>query len=187
MKSQSMFRSLSGLVALALVLAAGTPTGFAQTADSEHISNLLKQAKSHAVLAEVDAAKLESYTRSKASWQLHAGQLQLIREHVNELGKLNKQLRDSRTEGSPWQQMAVDQVDARLREMADLLTVTINHLNDNPTNVHMQAYQEYAKANRELTSRIEEMLDDFVDYDEAKSKAESLEQKLELPVVASSK
>jgi light-regulated signal transduction histidine kinase (bacteriophytochrome) len=120
------------------------------------------------------------------SWQLHAEQLQRIREHVNELGQLNKQLSDSRAERSPWQQTAIDQVDLRLREMADLLTVTINHLNDNPSQVHMQAYRDYVKANCELTSRIAEMIDDFVDYDEAKSKAESLEQKLELPVVASS-
>ena len=70
--------------------------------------------------------------------------------------------------------------------MADLLTLTINHLNDNPSQVHMQAYRDYVKANCELTSGIAEMIDDFVNYDEAKSKAESLEQKLELPVVASS-
>jgi light-regulated signal transduction histidine kinase (bacteriophytochrome) len=185
MTIQSMFRNFS-LVALAPALATGTSIGVAQTADSEQISNLLKQAKSHAVFAEDDAAQLESYTRSNVSWQLHAEQLQRIREHVNELGKLNKQLSDSRAEGSPWQQTVIDQVDLRLREMADLLTLTINHLNDNPSQVHMQAYRDYVKANCELTSGIAEMIDDFVNYDEAKSKAESLEQKLELPVVASS-
>lgn len=185
MKIQSMIRNFS-LAALALALATGTSIGFAQNADSEQISNLLKQAKSHAVLAEDDAAKLESYTRSKSSWQSHAAQLQRIREHINELGQLNKQLSDSRAGGSPWQQTAIDQIDLRLREIAHLLTVTINHLNDNPSQVHMQAYRDYVKANCELTSRIAKMIDDFVDYDEAKSKAESLEQKLELPAVASS-
>jgi hypothetical protein len=50
----------------------------------------------------------------------------------------------------------------------------------------MKGYQDYAKANRELTSSIARMIDDFVDYDEAKSKANSLEQSLELPAVASS-
>lgn len=185
MKIQSMYRNF-GLIALALAFATGTSIGFAQTADSEQISNLLKQAKSRALFAEDDAAKLDSYARSKVSWQLHAGQLQRIREHVNELGMLNKQLSDSRAEGSPWQQIAIDRVDLRLREMADLLTVTINHLKDNPSQVQMQTYRDYVKANCVLTSRIAKMIDDFVDYDEAKSKAESLEQKLELPVVASS-
>jgi uncharacterized membrane-anchored protein YjiN (DUF445 family) len=184
MKIQSMYRNFS-LVALALALATGTSIGFAQTADSEQISGLLKQAKSHAVLAEDDAAKLESYTRSTSNWQSHAAQLRRIREHVNELGQLNKQLSDLRAEGSPWQQQAIDQIDSQLRELADLLTATIEHLNDDQQRVHMQPFRDYAKANAELTSRIAKMIDDFVDYDEAKSKAESLEQKLELPVVAS--
>src|SRR5450631_1539208 len=125
MRIQSIFRNFS-LGALALALATGTSIGLAQTADSAQISNLLSQAKSHAVLAEDDAVKLESYTRSKVSWKQHAGQLQRIKGHVNELGQLNKQLADSRSEGSPWQQEAVDQVDVRLQEMADLLTDTIN-------------------------------------------------------------
>jgi hypothetical protein len=50
----------------------------------------------------------------------------------------------------------------------------------------MKGYQDYATANRELTSSIARMIDDFVDYDEAKLKANSLEQRLELPAVASS-
>ena len=90
---------------------------------------------------------LSPIRRSNVSWQSHANQLQRIKEHVNELGQLNKQLSDSRAEGSPWQQTAIDQVDMRLREMADLLTVTINHLNDNPSKVHMQAFHDYVKAN----------------------------------------
>lgn len=186
MNIQSLFRNIS-LSALALALTMGAALGSAQTTDSKQISNLLKQAKSHAMLAQHDAATLESYTRSKVSWQLHGRQLSRIKEHVNELGQLNKQLSDLRAEGSPWQQVAVDQVDMRLREMADLLTNTINHLNDNPAHVHMQAYRDYAHANQELTSRIAKMIDDFADYDEAKSKSTTLEQKLELPTVAGNK
>jgi len=49
----------------------------------------------------------------------------------------------------------------------------------------MQVFQDYMKANYELTGRLAKMIDDFVDYDEAKSTADSLEQKLELPVTAS--
>jgi hypothetical protein len=101
------------------------------------------------------------------SWQLHAEQLQRIREHVDELGQLNKQLSDPRAEGSPWQQTAIDPVDPRLQEMADLLTVTINHLNDNPSQAHLPAFRDYGKVNCELRSRIAEKIDDFVDYEGA--------------------
>ncbi len=181
MRFQSMFRYSCGLVALALALATGSSIGSAQTADSEKLSGLLSQARVQARLADQDAATLESYTRSKANWKQHSFQLQRIREHVNELGELNKHLSDARAEGSAWQQQAVDQVDMRLREMAELLTVTINHLNDNQAQVHMQAYRDYAQANAKVASRLAKMIDDFVDYDEAKSKADSLEHGLGLP------
>ena len=181
MKLHSILNSYLGLVALALVLATNSSVSFGQTADSERISNLLAQAKSNATQADADAETLASFTRSKVSWVSHATQLEGIKGHINELGKLNKQLSDLRAEGSPWQQTAIDQVDVRLREMADLLTITINHLNDNPSKIHLQPYRDYAKANYELTSKLAKMISDFVDYDEAKSKAESLELKLELP------
>lgn len=184
MKIQSMIRN-SSLAVLALALVMGPSVGFAQNADSEQVSNLLSQARRQSMQADKDAAMLESYTRAHSSWQSHANQLQRIKEDVNKLGELNKQLGDSRAEGSPWQKTAIDQVDTRLREIADLLTVTINHLNDNPSAVHLQPYKDYVKAHAQMTSRLAKMIDDFVDYDEAKSKADSLEQKLELPVVAS--
>ena len=40
----------------------------AQKADSPEISRLLREAKSHAALAEDDAITLESYTNSTMSW-----------------------------------------------------------------------------------------------------------------------
>ena len=181
MKIQSMFRNLSGLAALALALTAGSLAGSAQTSDSEKISDLLSQAKTQAVLAQDDAATLESYLGSDMSSRSHARRLEQIKEHINELGHLNKQLSDSRAEGSAWQQKAIDQTDVSLTEMADLLTATINHLNDNSTRVQMQPYRDYVRANRELTEKLARMISDFVDYDNAKSKADALEQKLELP------
>jgi hypothetical protein len=186
MKFQSMFRNLGSGVTLALAFAIGSSIGSAQTSDSKEISNLMSQAKSHAALAEDDAAKLESYTRSNVSWQSHAARLQGIREHVNELGQLNKKLNAARPEGSLWQHMAVDEVDFRLREMADLLTATINYLNENPSRVRMPTFRGYVKANCKLTSRLAKMIDDYVDYDEVRSRTDLLEQKMNLPVVANS-
>lgn len=186
MKFQSIFRNFSGLVVLALALSTGSSMSSAQAADSEQISNLLSQAKSHAVLAENDAATLEAYTRSPLNWKSHAVKLIAIKEHINALTDVHKQLSDLRPQGSPWQQGAIDQVDPLLQEMADLLTATINHLNDHQSHIHMQAYRDYVKGNYELTNRLAKLIDDFVDYDEAKSEAEALEQKLELPAAGDS-
>jgi hypothetical protein len=90
-----------------------------------------------------------------------------------------------RAEGSPWQQIAIDRIDMYLRKTAAQLSATITHLNENQSQVHMQPYREYVQENRELTSSLAKLIDDFVDYGESKSDAEALEQHLEVPVVRS--
>ncbi len=182
MKAQSIHRTLMGIAAIALVLLIGSPYVAAQKADSEEISNLLTQSKTHAVQAEDDSATLESFTRSGLEWRSHAAKLDQIKTHVNEIGKLLKQMSDLNAEGSPWQQEAIRQIDPLLRSMADNLTSTIDHLNKNQNKVHLPPYRDYVHANYEFASRTAEMIKDFVDYDKAKAKADALEQKLELPV-----
>jgi hypothetical protein len=185
MKNRSTFRNFSALVALGLVMATAPSTISAQSTDSEQVSKLLSQARSEALLAGEDAATLESYVRSNSHWKSHVVKLESMKAHINELGKLDKQLCNLRTESSPWQQKAIDQIDARIREIASHLNTTINHLNENQARVRMRPYREYVQDSLEMTSNLAKLIDDYVDYDEAKSQAESLEQRLELPVAAS--
>lgn len=180
MKPQSIFKISVGLAGLALLLTLGSQTVAAQKADSEEISTLLAEARSEAVLAEDDAATLEDFTRTSVSWKTHGSRLELIKDHVNELGKVSKQLTDLRAQGSPWQQKAIDEIDPLLREMAAHLTATIKHFNDNQTQIHMKPYRDYAEANHDLAEKMAEVIKDYVDYDKARSKSEALEQKLEI-------
>ncbi len=183
MKTPIITRFCTGLAALALIVtfALASSTARAQTKDSEDISKYLSEAKTHAVLAEDDAATLDAYANSNISWESHAARLENMREHVNNLGKTVKELTDLRAEGSPWQQEAIDRINPLLRSMADQLSATINHLSNNKERIHMQAYRDYVRANSELASRTASVIKDLVDYGKAKSRAESLETKLELP------
>ena len=181
MKLQSILRTSGGLAAsLALLLVLAPPVMKAQTADSEDISKLLTQAKEHATLAADDTATLESYTRSTNSWQSHSAKLAEIAEHVNALGSVSKQLNDLSSQGSPWQQKAIGQIDSLLRDMANQLNATIDHLKNNQSRIHLQPYIDYAHGSYERASKTAQMISDFVEYDRATSKAEALEQKLEL-------
>jgi hypothetical protein len=65
--------------------------------------------------------------------------------------------------------------------MADQLSATIKHLNDHKGEIHLQRYRDYIEASYELASRTAGLISDLVGYGKAKSKATSLEQKLELP------
>jgi hypothetical protein len=68
--------------------------------------------------------------------------------------------------------------------MADHLQATIDHFNENKGTVHMPPFRDYARANRELMSKTNQLISDFVDYGEARAKADLLEKTLELPVTA---
>jgi cell division protein FtsB len=153
----------------------------AQSADSQHVANLLAKASSQANTAAQDADILQSYTRSKLSLSTHQEQIDRIRENVNALGRTVEDLKTARSEGSPWQQEAIDRIDPLLQEIADTLTATIKHLNDNPSQIHMQPYRDYVTATYDLTHEMAATIRDFVQYGKAKGRIDKLEQKLEMP------
>lgn len=175
----------TSLLTLALValfaLVAGPMHVYAQTNDSPEISHLLNEARYYSMQADRDATELESYTRSKVSWHTHAQTLESIKNHVNNMGKLLQQMQDIKSEGSPWQQNAIDQIDPMLRQMADHLTTTIEYGNDHPNLVHMMKFQNYVQAMATFAADTHQLISDVVAYDQARAKAQMLEQKLEIP------
>jgi hypothetical protein len=156
----------------------------AQNPDSPEINDLLKEVKTHAVLAEDDALTLEAYTRSKLSFLSHASRLSQMRGHANEMIDEFNKLGTLKASGSPWQQDAIDRISPLLNEMATHLTATINHLNDNHARIGMPPYKDYVKTNRELMTKTARLISDVVDYGETKAEAESLEKALDLPTTA---
>ncbi len=173
-------KMLKGAALFALLLSSPLILS-AQKADSAQISKLFTEIKEHATLAEDDAALLDSYTRSNVDWKLHAGKLQHIKEHVNDLARDYKEVERLREEGSPWQQDAIDQMRPLLEGMAAHLTATIEHQRKSPSHTRMQPYVDYAHGNWEYATKASTLIHDLVDYGEAKAKSEQLEQKLQLP------
>ena len=139
-------------VFVALVLLLGTTGLTAQTSDSAQVTKLLADAKAQAASAANDAELLQSYTRSTLSLESHASQIEKIRTHVNDLGRTVSEMKAARGEASNWQQQAIDRIDPLLQEMADTLSATIKHMNDNPNRIHMQSYR--ITRPQPMTSRI---------------------------------
>jgi hypothetical protein len=180
MKYLSPAKVLKGVALFALLLSSSLILS-AQNADSVQVTKLFTEIKEHASLAEHDAELLDSYTRSRVSWKLHAYKLHDIKEHVNDLGRDYSEAERLREGSSPWQQNAIDQIRPLLQGMAAHLTATIEHQRKNPSHVRMQPYLDYVRANREYTVKTSALIHDLVDYGEAKAKSEQLEQKLQLP------
>lgn len=182
MKSFSFFATLCRFSVLALLLPGGMLA--AQNADSPAVSKFLDQVKSHAAQADDDAHTLASYTLSNLDWRTHSTQLAAIKEHVNSLIRDSNAMAAMRDEGSPWQQEAIDQISSLLPEMASHLNATIDHLNDNQKHVNLPPYRDLARTNQTIIHKAHEMIADFVDYSEAKAKAEALEKQLQARAAA---
>ncbi len=144
----------------------------AQPADSPVLNDLLDEVRLQSAQMEVDSEALLFMDRSPVWRQAHADQLNVIRGHVNEIGKLEQRMRDARDSGSPWQQDAVDQVRPLLQQMADNLTTAIEHYNRTRHVARTGPYADYLQANADLAVRLHAMVNDAVQYGKAKANFE---------------
>jgi len=155
-----------------MVMAAGN-------ADSAEISKLLADTKAEAVELTRDASDLEAFTKSKLSWSTYAGKVDMIREHINNTGKLLTKLQDAQDSGSPWQRTAISRIEPLLKELAANTEATIAFMTENKTAIHFPEFRDYARASYELASDMEALVRDFVTYGEAREKIDRLSRKLE--------
>jgi hypothetical protein len=148
--------------------------------DSAEITKLLTDAKAEAVELKTDSEDLDTFVKSRLSWESHARKIEMIKEHVNNTGKLLAKLKDAEASGAPWQRTAIQRIEPLLKELAANTETTINYLNENRSKIHFPEFRDYVKANYELATDLEALIRDFVNYGEAKEKFERLGRKVEI-------
>jgi len=178
-------RRASFVLALSLLVAGCVsiaPTAYAAGApsrDSAEVTELLSQIKSKAVTLEKDTEHLAAWTRGRQiSWQSHTTQINEIRGHINEAGKLLTRLHETRSTASPWQQEAMDRIQPLLTELADNTTTLIAHLNDSKNNVHLAEYRDSAKAGADVAQELAALVRDYVDFAQHEAEFRRLQEKL---------
>jgi hypothetical protein len=171
------------LAFLAIAFLLGTPALRAAqpVKDSEEVSGFLTDAKSEAIQLKQDAEEMNSFVRSKTSWETHAAKLREIKEHVNKLGELVTKMNNAEAAASPWQQQSINRVTPLLTELAAGVTTTIKHLSDNKDRLLNPPYPDYAAANATYASDLAQLVSDYVAYGDAKHRSEDLADKLEVP------
>ena len=178
------YRRIAALVTPALLVAgcfiASTNVKAAEPGDSPKITALLEDAKAEAVQLKDDSTDMESFTRSSLSSATYAHKVEMIKEHVNNTGKLLTKLQAEEYNGSAWQQTAIKRIEPLLKELASNTERTINYLNTHATRIHFSDFKDYVQMNCELATNLEELIRDFVNYGEAKQKLEVLAEKLEI-------
>jgi hypothetical protein len=145
--------------------------------DSAQASKLLQDAKTSAAQLARDTDQMMSFARSKVSWQTHAGQITLIKEHVNNSGKILADLHNARDGADASQQEAIDKITPILQQLASNTQSIINNLNSTKTTWGPE-FQSYVKSNSELANDLSKLIGDYLDYESAKSRTEGLGQKL---------
>lgn len=157
-------------IAIMGVLFLSTAFAPAQISDSTEINNLIKQVKTHAVSAEDDAQTLESYSFSAMGHLSQANRLTQIKEHADDLIADFNKLSELRPSGSPWQQEAIDRIRPLLQSVSTEMTATIQHLNENQSQVNMPPFRDHVRTTSRLMTKAARLIADYADY--AKIKAE---------------
>lgn len=163
------FTAAAALAGMMLFLPGWTPA----YGDSAQVTKLLREANTSATQLKNDSVEMESYAGSQLRWQTHANQVNRIKEHVNNSGKILADLHEARDTAEPWQQEAIDKITPLLQELASNTTSIIDHLNDRQHTWHPE-YTSYLKSNAQVATDLSNLIRDYLDYGEAKSKSESL-------------
>lgn len=146
-------------------------------ADAAQVSSLLQSARTNAAQLARDTTQMESFTRSKLDWRSHSSQIHLISEHVNATNKVVDELHSARDGAEPWQQSAIDNITPLLQELATNTNSIIEHLNDQNATWRPE-YREYLRSNADTARDLSKLIGDYVDYGSAKSKSQTMGQKL---------
>ena len=178
MKKRMFYTMLAPAAAVLLLIPITAKA--ADVPDSDHVSQLLADAKTQSYRISLDASTLETFTRSAKSWESHAAAVGEMREHINEAGKTLVKLDQAREAASPWQVVAIDRIKPLLREIATNTTNVIEILNKRPQRLTSTEYKDYVGTTAELSGKLAGLIADFVDYGHTKDRLERLSAKLEL-------
>lgn len=157
-----------------------TALGAAETADSEKVSQMLSETKTMAYQLKEDALTMESYSvNTTVSRETQITAINRIKDHINALGKQVAKLKAVEAEAAPWQTAVIERINPYLTEMVGYTEAVIEHLNRAPQH-NFAEYKDYLEANGDYASDLAAMINDFVDYGNAKHRVEHLGSKLEI-------
>ncbi len=171
-----------GLAFLALAILAFVPAVASGKAveDSEEFSGFLAQAKTEALLLQQSAEEMNSFVHLTTSRETQAAKIEEIKTHLNKLAQFVTKM-NSVEAASPWQRQASRDFTPMVGELAANVTMTIYYLGEFPDRLVFTSFPEYVAANAELAANIAEIMSEYVEYGQARQKAEVLSYELELP------
>jgi len=169
----------SSLFAAPSVSAVGPPVAKSEiTQDSAQASQLLEEVRSIAYNLSRDAATLESFRLGRLTWQSHADQLTLAKQHINAIGTRLENLQAIRDTAAPWQQQAIDAIVPAAVQLASRTEDAINHLNDNPRHLFAPEYTSHLSAIASNADQMKQSVDVFLELAGTEKKLDNLRERV---------
>jgi len=152
---------------------------FAQDAkDNPSVTAQLNAITTIVATIKKDAAKMQSYSRSKLDWQTHSAVLEQIKADVNKLQESMRGLQSHRNEASPRQQDAIDRITGLSNDLATNMNNAINQLNKSKSRPTVPPYPEYLDANYQIVSDLQAAINSTIDFEQTKAKMDALQAQL---------
>jgi len=175
----ALILSGSGLVAAPSASGVAPPVVLLQHAqESDQASELLKEIQSITRDLDRDAATLESYNLRGLSWQSHAYQLMLAKQHINAVGSRVEKLQALRGGSAPWQQRAIDTITPVAVQLASRTEDAINHLNESRRELLSPTYTNHLSAIATGASQMKQSVDIFLDFARTQEKLDNLQERI---------
>lgn len=137
-----------------------------QDTDNANVKKLLDQADYQAWRLSRDTDAMTGIVRSEATWQADADELERVRAHVNDLGKLIAELQSSRVDASRWQRESIDRVVPLLSEVAKNTTDEIKFLDKYQHQPMSVKYDHWVNQSSKTAHELAETIQDTVQYGE---------------------
>ena len=172
---------LAGAALPASLLAGGPKVmDVSPTAFQAEASSLLGQIRQTAIGVKNDADQLQMLTRQgyEAGWEGDSSLLEDIRDQVNEMNKLLRDLRVHQAEASPAQQEIIERVTAPTLELAGATQGAIVTLNNNESHVYMTNLPTVANDIYDEASRVAQTVGNFDKYSHSLQEEQDLKKTL---------
>lgn len=150
-------------------------------ANSTKVERLLDQADDQAQHLTRDTNRMAGLIRSDVGWQALAGELNSVRFHVNDLGKLISNLQSPKVGALQWQKQSIGRIDSLLCKVALNTTDEINFLNRNQAFPYSKQYTILANQSAGMSHEISGIMMDIIRYGKDKGQLAHLSNALNLP------
>ena len=139
------------------------------------IDDMLAAFESKAIETRRDAAMLESKRRNRQlSWQTHADKLSVMKEHINEMGKMLAELEGMKPKATLFQEKAIEAARPPLEDMARRVGNALNWLNEDRRSIAKAEYRDNLHGIWVSSDALYRDVDTVIDYHEARMRLHEL-------------